>query len=613
MKKLFLIVILSFAIGWLYAQNATDDAKVEVTKCSKFKISKPLRELIAAHPFIPSDEKVEMKDRENRVPYRAKVNLNAFPVGEDLACQKTMGTKMLLAPIVSWNGQNSSSYPPDPSGAAGPNNYMQSINTQYRVYTKTGGVVSGGGPFNLGTLLFGSNEGDALVLYDKFAGRWVVTEFGTSNVYYVGVSQTSDPLGAYYTYQFTASNFPDYLKFSIWTDGYYMSANTNPKRIYVLERDQMLLGNANSRSINKSFAPAGDGGFACPLPGDADGQLPPLGTPCPIFSYEDDGWGTGYVDRINIYNMAVTWGTTPAATLTLAAQLPTTPFDASYSSSWDDIAQPGSTQKLDGIGGVFTFRAQYRVWTGYHSVVLNNGVLVNSTTGQRSIRWYELRKDVASGTWSIYQQSTYAPDLLNRWVGSIAMDDFGSIGMAYAVSGTDGTTNVYPSIRYTGRLATDPLNTMTATELVGAAGTSVQSGINRFGDYSHTCLDPNDGTIFWHTGEFVSGGNPVTKIFSFRISHTGNWINEVANPAQLNVYLANGNIEVKATNLPSSDMLVVDLFDITGKKIEGKTIMPNANTVETSFVSNTLAKGAYLVRIGNNNTYFQKVTKIIVE
>ncbi len=449
MKKLLFTIFSSLAFSGIYSQAVIDDGKVEVITCSKFEITKPLRELAAINnvQITENNERWESQDRLNRFPNFTKANPNALPQGEDQATQKVMGTKMLAAPIANWVGQPGSGCPPDPTGAAGPNHYVQAVNSEYKIYTKTGGAVTGGGAFALGTLLFGSNNGDPVVMYDKFADRWVITEFGTNSdkKIYIGVSQTSDPTGAYYTYQFVASIFPDYLKFSIWTDGYYMTHNTSTsatKRLYIFERDQMIAGNAGSRMINKTYTTNTSGGFICPLAAYADGQLPPAGTPCPIFCYEDDAWGGTYADRIDINNVTTTWGTTPSATVTLAAQLPTTPFDASYNSNWDDVSQPGSTQKLDGIGGVFTYRAQYRVWTGYHSVVLCNGVLVNSTTGQRGIRWYELRKNTSTGAWSIYQQSTYAPDALNRWVGSIAMDDNGSIGMAYATSGVDGTNSV---------------------------------------------------------------------------------------------------------------------------------------------------------------------------
>jgi len=613
MRNLFLLLTAFLTINVINAQNVVDNGKVEVIKCDEFHITKPLSELIKEHPealAVPASERKESPDRDNRIPFSVKLNPNALPQGEDPACQKTPGYRQNKTPLVVWEGQSGNSYPPDPTGAAGPNHYVQGVNTQYEIYTKTGANVTGGGPIQLGTLLFGSNDGDPIVLYDKYADRWLITEFKQNgNKILLGVSKTSDPTGAYYTYSYTSPQFPDYEKFSIWADGYYMTSNQTTQKVFVFERDSMIKGVSGSRSLNVTFSPPDGGGFFCPLPADADGQLPPYGTPCPIFSYEDDGWGAGYVDRINIYKMATTWGTTPTATITLDAQLPTQPFDASYNSSWNDIAQPGTSSKLDGIGGVLTFRAQYRRWTGYNSVVLCGGVMVNSTTGQRSIRWYELRQ--TGTTWSIYQQSTYTPDSYNRWVGSIAMDDNGSIGMGFAVS---GSSTIYPSIRYTGRLATDPLNTMTFAEVEVGTGNSAQSSTNRYGDYTHTSIDPVDGTIFWHTGEYISGGNPATKVCSFRLPTSGAGIAENSSDVIYKVYRLNSNeIMINASNLPSNKELSIDLFDVSGKLITGKRITPVSNKVETTIQETNLAKGTYLIRIGNENTSFQKVTKLVID
>jgi len=96
--------------------------------------------------------------------------------------------------------------------------------------------------------------------------------------------------------------------------------------------------------------------------------------------------------------------------------LPTTPFNVSFTSTWDDISQPGTTQKLDAISDVFMYRAQYRRWVGYNSVVLNHAVITNTVTKQAGIRWYELRQNTSSGIWSIYQEGTYAPDAHFRWM-----------------------------------------------------------------------------------------------------------------------------------------------------------------------------------------------------
>lgn len=613
MKKLLLTAMAFLSMQLLIAQNTETENISEVIVCTEFHITKPLRDIVEQNPLNQDadlKDKEESHDRVARIPYMATLNPDALPKGDDPAAQKKSGGKQLKGTLQSWNGQSGSGYPPDPSGAAGTDHYVQAVNTAYRIYNKTGGSVSG--PFNLGTLLFGVNMGDPIVMYDKFAGRWFISQFGTtsSKKVYIAISQTSDPTGSYYTYQFTSSKFPDYLKFSIWADGYYMTSNQTPKRVYVFERTQMLAGNSNSRAVTNTYSPANDGAFFCPLPADADGQLPPAGTPCPIFSYEDDGWGSGYVDRINIYNATVNWSGTPSLSITLAAQLPTQPFDASYNQYWNDIPQPGSSQKLDGIGGVFTYRAQHRVWTGYNTVVLNHAVKVSSTL--RSFRWYELRQNISTGVWSIYQQSTYAPDALNRWLGSIAMDDNGSIGIAYAVSGTHNGTNVYPSIRYTGRNAADPLNQLTFAEVTAATGNSAQSGTNRYGDYSHTSLDPVDGTIFWHTGEFVTGGNPATKIFSFQIPVvTG--LDETQSQSDIKVYTSGNQLFIKAANLPVNGKVAVDLFDINGKKLKGNTVEVTAGNLDAVLPTEGLAGGMYLVRIGKAFTSFQMVNKVIIE
>ncbi len=210
--------------------------------------------------------------------------------------------------------------------------------------------------------------------------------------------------------------------------------------------------------------------------------------------------------------MSVTWGATPAATISLNNTLPTGAFDASFNSGWNDVTQPGTTQKLDGIGGVATYRAQWRKWAGYNSLVMNWGVLISSTTGQRSIKWVELRQNQTSGVWSLYQEGTYTPDAHTRWIGSIAMDDNGSIGLAYVKS----SSTVYPSLCYTGRLATDPLGTMTFAETVAAAGTASETSGNRYGDYSQLSLDP-DGLTFWHTSEYTITGGTTTRVYSFQL------------------------------------------------------------------------------------------------
>jgi hypothetical protein len=551
-------------------------------------------------------DKNEIKKRIHHDPVN---NSAEKQLAEDPARQSEMGTKMMTGTVANWQGLSGSGYPPDPTGAAGLNHYLQSVNTEFKTYTKTGGAVSGGGPFNLSSLWAGStNDGDPVVLYDKYADRWFISQFNGADKILVAVSTTGNPTGTYYTYTFILDPgvFPDYPKYSVWTDGYYCTSNIGtPGNMGVFDRAKMLLGNPSAGLIVANYPSVPNNGFFCPLAGDADGQLPPNGTPCPLFSYEDDTWAIGAVDQLRIYNFNTDWTTPANTTLTLDTLLPTAPINVNFTATWDDVPQPGTTQKLDALSGVLTFRAPYRVWTGYNSVVVCHSVIVNAGTGQVALRWYELRQDAITKAWSIYQQSTYAPDTDSRWVGSMAMDDNGSIAMAYAVSST--VTPV--SLRYTGRYSSDPLNTMTVAEQTAIAGTGAQIFTNRFGDYSQTTLDP-DGVTFWHTGEYFSSGNIRTRIFSFQLPITLGVSSVENNSPSLVCYQNDNLLMVSASFLPNENEMQVDLFDIEGKLISAQKIKPYDKKLQAQINVGGIAKGTYLVRVGNLN--FQKVVKVLV-
>jgi hypothetical protein len=131
-------------------------------------------------------------------------------------------------------------------------------------------------------------------------------------------------------------------------------------------------------------------------------------------------------------------------------------------------------------------------------MLTNHTVNVN---GHAGVRWYEMRKE-EDGDWYMYQQGTYSPDNDNRWMGSIAMNGEGEIALGYTVS----SSSVYPSVRYTGRSPEAPLGEMNYIERELVEGTSSQSGINRWGDYSCMSVDPSDDYTFWYTQEYMRGG-----------------------------------------------------------------------------------------------------------
>lgn len=619
MKKNYLLACgLLFGTSLFAQQNspASDDNSVTIIPCTYFGISRPLRELFTEEEEVSDIKKKESEDRKHRKAQTFVHKAEDGPeYGEDMSVRQTvMGTRTHVnngtrssspGVVASFGGQTGGGYPPDPSGAAGPNHYVQAVNaTPFKCYNKSTGAGIGTVK-QIGSLWSPAvgNLGDPIIMYDRYADRWFLSQFGSGNQIYIAISTTNDPTGTYYTYTYISPDFPDYLKFSIWWDGYYMTANYGEK-VFCFERDQMLIGTPTARGFSKTFSTATGGGFFLPMPGDADGGLPASGTPLPFFQYTDNAWGGGATDAIKIFKMTTTWGSTPSATIAVDATVALSAFDASYDFGWNDISQPGTSAKLDGIGGILQFRAPWRKWTGYNSVVLNFPVKLSST--QRSIRWCELRQDQTTGTWSLYQESTYAPDAHSRWVGSIAMDDNGHIALCYAKA----STSVSASLAYTGRLASDPLGTMTFAENVVRAGSGAQTATNRFGDYSQTTLDP-DGVTFWHTGEYLQSGAPRTWIYSFTLAGAIG-INETANPTELVVYQNGGLLNIKASNLSVDGELSLDLFDSKGALLSNKMIVANGTNLESSFDVSALAEGTYIVRLGKMNTSFQKVVKVVL-
>jgi hypothetical protein len=435
--------------------------------------------------------------------------------------------------------------PPDPVGDVGPNHYVEMINLVFAVYSKTGTLLLG--PVDTGTLWANfavpdctDPSGDPIVLYDQFADRWILSQFTTRGFedptlpFYdcVAVSQTGDPTGAYFRYAFITQPdtvdggffFPDYPKYGVWRDSYILTTRDfgtglGPFEygisVYALERNKMIDGNPNARAVqfflDSNVVPLnliGDG----LLPPDVDGkQKPKNDAPAPIVGTQDDGALYGATsDALNIWELDVKWRSTPRASLTLVAQLPVAPFDSIFPcapTSRDCLPQPGITnpaQYLDILSYRQrpTWRLAYRNFKDYEALVTNQSV--EAAPGVAGVRWYEIRR--TNGSYSVYQQGTYAPgDGVHRWMGSIGQDKKGNMAVGYSVvNGVD----VFPGIRYTGRLSGDPLGQMTLGEATIIDGSGVQTTTNsRWGDYTSMNIDPTDDCTFWYVNEYyeVSG------------------------------------------------------------------------------------------------------------
>ena len=510
----------------------------------------------------PDPDLNELRTLGNRGPKNQPPSQTTDPVLQDSFSAPTAN---IASPLQNFEGVNNVNgvLPPDTNGDVGPNHYMQWVNLSFAIYSKTGALLYGPAAGNTLWSGFGgacqtSNDGDPIVQYDHLADRWMVSQFALPNYpsgpFYqcIAVSQTSDPTGAWYRYAFLISNtkLNDYPHFGIWPDGYYMSINQFAGNSWggagavAFERNKMLQGlPAQAVYFDLYSIDPNLGGM---LPADLDGPAPAVGTPNVFAQMDDDAYGYS-PDQLRLYNFHVDWATPSNSTFTQSDVLSTASFDANMcNGSRNCIPQKGTRRrKLDAIADRLMYRLQYRNFGSYQTIVANH--TVDAGGDHAGIRWYELR-NTGSG-WSIFQQGTFAPDSTHRWMGSVAMDQSGNIGLGYSAS----SNNIYPSIWYTGRLAGDPAGQMTQGEGTIMDGTGYQShSASRWGDYSSLSVDP-DGCTFWFTSEYIqtSGSAPwQTRIGSFQLPGCGGGGNPTPTPTNPGPTATPTNTPPAPTNTP---------------------------------------------------------------
>ena len=408
--------------------------------------------------------------------------------------------------------------PPDTNGTVGATQYVQWVNTSFAIFNKSNGALMAG-PTAGNTLWSGfgggcqtNNDGDPIVVYDKLAQRWVFSQFSVSTTPYlqcIAVSTTSDATGTYNRYSFQYSNFDDYPKMSVWPDAYYETFNMFAggttfvgAEACAYNRAAMLNGTTATQVCFQQGTSVG--GL---LPADLDGTTaPPAGSPNYMLYF-----GT---NNLNLFKFHVDFTNPSNSTFTGPTVINVAAFSP-LCGGGTGVPQPSVTQQLDSLADRLMYRLAYRNFGSHESLAVNHSVVAGSGGG---VRWYEIQNP--SGTPVVAQQSTFAPDSNYRWMGSIAMDQAGDMALGYSVA----SGSVSPSVRFTGRVPTDPASTM-ETEVNIISGSGSQNGnLSRWGDYSAMQVDPVDDCTFWFAEEYMKttgSFNWNTRIASFKFPGCG--------------------------------------------------------------------------------------------
>jgi len=498
--------------GFVFAEKPAQ-SRPQVIYDSYHDTSLPVREYSTEAPRGRAPREVE-HPRPGRILSGA-----AVPV-EDLAEQT------IVAPPVSAviglnfegipnsaNGMALEGIPPDNNLAVGATQVVETINTAWQVFDKATGKPLFS-PQQISALFTGvpglCGQGitffwsDPIVLYDQIANRWIISQiagssnFGTGNEC-IAVSESSDATGRYHRYVFNFGNnvLNDYDKLSVWPDGYYANYNLFGAKGFMgddacaYDRAAMLTG-AKAKAV--CFITANEFSF---LPANADGATPP-----------PQGEPNFFVDlatstSLHLYRFHVDFANPTKSKFTGPITIPVKAYTMACGGR-TCIPQPGTAQQLDSLGDRLMFRLAYRNFTDHESLVVSHSVMTSKAASGE--RWYEIRDP--NGTPKVFQQGTFTSGGNSLWMGSIDMDKAGDIALGFSES---NASTLHPSIAFTGRVPTDPPNTMESLATI-FTGKGSATNASRWGDYSSMVIDPSDDCTFWYVNQYIPKTGPKNAI-----------------------------------------------------------------------------------------------------
>jgi hypothetical protein len=479
--------------------------------------------------------------------------LAAAPTGSNVAAPSTGPLAPMPSPIqnfagVSFNdsctgGSCGDGWPPDPNGDVGPNHYVEAVNSSIAIFSKTGTRLAaftenqlwsgvGSTPCN------GNSQGDPIVVYDWLADRFILSWFAfasNNGPFYqcFAASKTSDPVaGGWWLFPVRmdpggaglppVGDLNDYSKVGLWHDCLYMGANEFAGNNY----DGVLFASFNRTDLysgaplrfSLGWLPPATNAFTI-IPSNNQGKGANAAQPgTPNYYVSESGSSPSFEVR------TFTAGANCGAGGVLSAA--TNVSQAAYTFQQGNmVPQPNTTNKIDMIDDRIMQKVQYRKIGGTESLWVTHPV--GASSGKTAMQWAQI--DVTGGTIAttpVQQQIYPANSTLYHWMGSVAVDSQGNMALGYSTS--NGTAPNFPSIAYSGRLATDPLNTLPQTEVQMIAGAGSQKNTcggapcHRCGDYSAMSVDPADDCTFWYINEYYSSqtngtsGNWQTRIGSFK-------------------------------------------------------------------------------------------------
>jgi hypothetical protein len=448
-------------------------------------------------------------------------------------------TRCLPASFIAVNSfdesnAGDSSIPPDTTGAVGPNNFMEVINSAVAIYNKSTGARVSYTTLDAffmftanGTTFPRGGAYDPHVQYDQHSGHWFASalEFGNNQVdndIMLAVSRTTDPTGLWNLFDIPVgvaanSSFTDFDTLGIDDNGVYFgmtifpgSANSYAK-IAATPKAPLIAASPSLGAVTQ-FSNITDM-YSSPQPAFNFDAVGPTG---PAFFVASSTTVFG-----NVNYRTLTWsGGTPSLSTTKVLSTP------AYGDEPPNAPAMGSTTAVDtGDDRLLTavIRNQH-LWTARNVGVDASGG--DSNASRAGIDWMEL--NATTTTLSLVEDGRIFDSAASNprfyYYPSITVTGQGDMRIGFSGSKSTEFIGAYSA----GRLVGDPAGTTTAPVQFKAGERAYtiddNSGSNRWGDYSYTSTDPSDNMTAWTIQEYSSNVQPG-------VDNWGTWVQTLPAPA----------------------------------------------------------------------------------
>ena len=443
---------------------------------------------------------------------------------------------------------------PDTQAAVGPSQLLVFIKGRLRTFTRSGtadGVLDANPDVFFNSVLSQPVAGETVtvtdpnVRYDRLSQRWFLNAIDVSidlsgklvrpNRVLIAVSDaasngviSANTIWTFYQFQGDSTRFTDYPSFGIDASALYIGAN-----MFRVPLESWTFSNTKGYIIPKAPALAGSPltvWVIDDLLANGSGLFSPRG----VDNYDPSNTGTGAVgyfigvDHARFDTLIIRRVTNPGSL--------TSPPIVSGDIAVSTILKTGLpflVPHLGNNGGASgrlaaqddrLFAAHLRngrLWTAHNIGVDNTGAASAVNATRNGVRWYELQN--LGTTPTVRQVGTLFDNMgpndghqRNYWFPAVTVSGQGHAALGCSIAGTREFVNAFT----TGRLADDALGTMRdgpgGVALPGYTSSSTaynppgDNGFGyarRWGDYSATCLDPNDDMTMWTIQQYCNGTN----------------------------------------------------------------------------------------------------------